>query len=47
MWHYSLGINGGVKGALTGTFDPMHGGLSLPILDFDQLSDIYLMCNNF
>ena len=37
---YGLGINGGVKGALTGIFDPMQGGLSLPILDFDQLADI-------
>ena len=37
---YGLGISGGVKGALTGIFDPMQGGLSLPILDFDQLADI-------
>ena len=37
---YGLGINGRVKGALTGIFDPMQGGLSLPILDFDQLADI-------
>ena len=37
---YGLGINGGVKGALTGIFDPMQGGLSLQILDCDQLADI-------
>ena len=37
---YGLGINDGVKGALTEIFDPMQGGLSLPILDFDHLADI-------
>ena len=37
---YGLGINGGVKGALIGIFDPMQGGWSLPILDFDHLADI-------
>ena len=44
---YGLGIDGGVKGALRGIFNPMPGGLSLPILDFDQLADIWLVCNNF
>ena len=29
-----------MKGVLTGIFDPMQSGLSLPILDFDQLPDI-------
>ena len=29
-----------VKGILTGIFDTMQGGLNLPILDFDQLTDI-------
>ena len=28
------------EGVLTGIFEPMQGGLSLPILDFDQLADI-------
>ena len=37
---YGLGINSGVKEALTGIFDHMKGGFSLPILDFDQLADI-------
>ena len=37
---YGLEINDGVKGALTEIFDPMQGGLSLPILDFDHLTDI-------
>ena len=37
---YGLGINGGVKGPLQEYLTPCKGGLSLPILDFDQLADI-------
>ena len=40
VWSWDKWWGVGVKGALAGIFEPMQGGLSLLILDFDQLADI-------